>query len=278
MTVNALPLSLISDEWYRRLRPMTTTREVSMLLWDTRMPGNYWDLRLPEGVGSMRRPTSFRFIVHQPWRIDEAGDWGYSHTSWQRLNSHKEAISFPGEVSCRTRRLEDGLAVELTLRNADEVDWRSAYAWVCMPHKTAPDFSPRTWLRMGGQFVPYQEACPRSLGPAGMRILTEHGLEERRRLEAEGLALGEFAEARACDGLRCATGEVGGRPCVAGIASPHATIAGGFDDNPCTDLALGFGDVPARGRASVRLVAYFLVGTLEDFAARVSATDWEGLF
>lgn len=279
--IEALPVEAMTDLWDDRGVPAharPAAEDAGLAVWCAEMPGNFWTIQLPEAMGSMERPAaSFRPVVRQAWEPGASGDWGYSRARWQPGSGQEEAARFPGEISCRTRTGGHSLNAELTLHNSSQKDWPSPYLWICLVHRYALQFEPRTWVRADGRFLPFEATCPEDCGPAGMRMLTNRGRDEMDRLGKLGLDDGGFCEYCSPVGLRAATGKIEGRCCVAGLASPNAAILGGCDDNPCTDLGVSFGPVPQGESRSVRLAAYFLFGTLDDFAGIVAGTPWDRL-
>ena len=69
--------------------------------------------------------------------------------------------------------------------------------------------------------------------------------------------------------LRAVTAEIGGERYTVGISSPQALVLGGKEINPCTDMGIGFGDIPPGGAAVTEARIHFVKGTLEDLLQRV---------
>jgi hypothetical protein len=170
------------------------------------------------------------------------------------------------------------LAGQLAVRNLDSTPQRSVYLWICLMHWFAPGLSAKTLVRLNGKFIPYEATYPDYFGPAGMRCYTRLGRKEVERLETLKLAVARPPGVPVPEPARCSVGKSGNRDLVAGIASPSAAILGGYDKNPCTDLALLIGDLEPGETRKAHFGAYFGFGTPNDLWSWYQATDFSKLF
>lgn len=271
MGLRIVPLSCIDGEWLSDVKPCgpADLHDMSLLAFDDALSGQPVDIRLPEAIGTMvDAPGSFRYVTGQDWRISREGAWSYAGTSRQRFNSTKDDVAFNGEVSCTTRVDGETLLAELTVRNGGFATWKSVYLWVCVSYMMAPAFDPKTLVSVDGKLVSYEQTQPEVLGPAGMRMLTAKGLSEVRRLREEGLSAScPFPTDVIADPVRAARAVVDGREIGIVVSSAAAVLVGGYDTNPCTDLALGFGDLQPGGRAGASMEVRFTEEPLDGIIA-----------
>jgi len=278
MDLRVVPLSCVDREWLNDVKPCgpVDLHGMSLLALDDGLSGQPVDIRLPEAIGTMvDAPGSFRYVTGQDWKISREGDWSYAGTSRQRFNSTKEDVAFNGEVSCTTRVDGETLLAELTVRNGGFATWKSVYLWVCVSYSMAPAFDPQTLVSVGGKLVPYEQTQAEFFGAAGMRLLTAKGLAEVRRLREEGHSVNcPFPADVITDQARAARAAVDGREIGVVVSSDAAVLVGGYDRNPCTDLALGFGDLGPGERANASVAVRFteepLDGIMTDLCAELS--------
>ena len=246
---------------------------MTLLALDDRLSGQPIQVRLPEAIGTMvNAPGTFRYVTGHDWKVSRNGDWSYAGTSGQRFNSTKPDVSFNGEVGCTTRVDQQGLTAELTVKNGDFVTWKSVYLWVCVMYSMAPAFNARTLVSVGRKLVPYEETQPEFFGAAGMRLLTAKGLAEVRRLREEGHSVScPFPTDVIADPVRAARAAVDGREIGVVVSSDTAVLVGGYDTNPCTDFALGFGDLEPGGRASASVAVRFTEEPLDGIMTSLCA-------
>ena len=254
MAIKTIPLSYINQQWASKIgcKSQSALHGMSLLLFDGRLDGQAIDVRLPEAMGTLvDAPHTFRFTAGQKWKVSEDGNWSYDGTSLQRFNSEKEPGTFDGEVMCSTRLEDSTLTAELTLRNGSFTTWKSPYLWVCVMYAMAPAFDPKTLVLIDGKWVPYEETCGQFYGPAGMRTLTSKGLAEIERLQREGYTQNcPFRRDLIADGPRAACAQINEQDVSVIVKSEHAVLLGGYDKNPCTDMAIGFGDLEPGQRVS----------------------------
>jgi len=275
MDLRIIPLSCVDGEWLSDVKPPGTAdlHGMSLLAFDDALSGQPVDIRLPEAIGTMvDAPGSFRYVTGQDWKISREGDWSYAGTSRQRFNSTKEDVAFNGEVSCSTRVDGETLLAELTVRNGGFATWKSVYLWVCVSYVMAPAFDAKTLVSVDGKLVPYEETQPEFFGAAGMRLLTAKGLAEVRRLREEGHSVScPFPTDVIADPVRAARATVDCREIGVVVSSDAAVLVGGYDTNPCTDFALGFGDLEPGGRANGSVEVRFTEEPLDGIMTRLCA-------
>ena len=245
---------------------------MSLLVFDERLDERPVDARLPEAIGTMVDAAgSFRYVTGQNWQMSRDGAWSYDGTSRQRFNSTKRDIDFSGEVSCAARLEGDTLTAELTVRNGDFATWTSVYLWVCVMYTPAPAMDSKTLVSVEGKLAPYEETWPDFFGPAGMRALTVKGLREVERLESEGRKVKcPFPRDIVADPIRAARPRAGSDGPAVVVWSGDAVLLGGYDKNPCTDLALGFGDIGPGQRATCSVNVRFTEEPLDDMIKGLS--------
>ncbi len=253
MNLNVIPLSIVDKAWANELDievdPVLSA--MSVLVFDRRLGARPVCVRLPESMGTLVDAAgSFRYVAGQNWRVSKDGDWSYSGTSLQQFGGNAPC-SFNGEISCATRVEDSTLIAELTLCNGGFATWKSPYLWVCVLYKYAPAFHSQTLVSVGGSLIPYEQTYPQFFGPAGMRALTGRGLAQIERLEREGYCVdGQFPRDVIAEPVRAARACVDGRDLAVTVRSEQAVLVGGYDENPCSDLAVGFGDVAPGGRST----------------------------
>jgi len=255
MKLNVIPLSIVDKAWAKELdvQVAPVLSAMNALVFDQRLGSRPVCVSLPESMGTLVDAAgSFRYVAGQNWRVSSDGNWSYAGTSLQQFGGGGDApCSFNGEVSCATRVEDSTLIAELTLRNGGFSTWKSPYLWVCVLYQYAPAFQSETLVSVGGNLIAYQQAYPQFFGPAGMRALTVRGLAEVERLEREGYCVkGEFPREMIADPVRAARACVDGRDLAVTVRSEQAVLVGGYDENPCSDLAVGFGDVAPGGRGT----------------------------
>ena len=273
MSIQVVPHGYIDSRWAQDLgwTGSRTLADMSLLLFDARLKGEPICIRLPEAIGSLANaPQSFRYVVGQRWRVSRAGQWSYPGTSLQQFNSDKEPVAFSGEVSCTTHMQDNGLTARLTVKNGDYSTWKSVYLWVCVMYNMTPSIDAQTMVSIDGELVPYDRACPAYVGPAGMRLATRRGREEFSRLLEEGSCVEDpFAPHPIADPVRAACAVVGGTEIWIVVESSQAVVLGGYDKNPCSDMALGYGDILPGDSATADLRVHLIEGDRKHVLATI---------
>lgn len=285
--LRTVPFSLMDKQYRKQLfqtNPnhkedfMPPLEAMNLVIAYDEAPGNFWEFRT-EAAGLLTdAPGTFEFVVNENWKMSSSANWGYSGTTWRQEYSDREPRDTGIDISARTRREGNRVAMEVQVRNLYPALVRSVYVWICLGHWYAPAMSSKTLVRLQNHFAYYEQAFPHFWGPAGMRCYTPLGEKERKRLEQARAMVQPWPDSQIAEPVRCATGKINGRDFVAGIGSPDAAILGGYDSNPCTDVALLIGDLTAGAHRSARVAAYFGFGTPEDLWHWYEQTSFEKLF
>ena len=242
------------------------------------LPDAYWVVQSPEAI------CSILVAPHQ---------FVGPHLSWEARSPY--SCSFEGCRNLKTAVLPDGSLedpmgrpylegifegnVEVTnddtvhlqfrMHNQSTISWLDLYAWVCLmqTHTGMPNLT-YIHTREGFREAPH---VPYVGGFAAARALTERGWALRRQLQSNTMIPAwDPAHEQVVDPLRAMTATIDGQPHTIGIGSSDALIVGGKETNPCTDLGIGFGNIPAGGAGTAELTIYFLPGTLDDLWERVT--------
>ena len=255
--LRVVPLSTIDDPWIDQLKVTMRSPErgMSLLVFDPRFQDEPIDLRSPEGIGSLiSAPGSYRYVVGQSWQVSQQGNWSYKARGLQHYAGSRTPVFFNGELKCRTEIHPDGLTAHFSLYNGDFSTQKSVFLWVCALYRWAPRFEKKTLVSVDGQMVDYETACQGTRGPSGMRTLTRQGLAEIMRLEKEGHRVHcPFRRDFTAEGVRAIGTKVDGKEIWSVLRSDDAVLLGGNDTNPCTDMALGLGDLEPGERRSAKV-------------------------
>lgn len=261
MAIKTVPLPCIDAQWMNEVQlKRSSVNDFTLLLFDDRLAGQAVQVRLPESMGTLvNAKGTFCYVVGQEWKVSKDGRWSYDATSLQQFGKNNKPRAFNGEIFCATKLDGDTLRADLTLRNGNFTTWKAPYLWVCVMYMAAPAFDPKTLVSVNGKWAPYEETCGEWRGPAGMRVLTAQGLSEIERLESEGYKVNcPFPRDLIADPRRAGCATVNGRDVSVIVSSDHAVLLGGYDTNPCTDMAIGFGDL-GPGQRETRSVEVRLI-------------------
>jgi len=255
--LRVVPLAYIDDPWIDRLKVTMRPPErgMSLLIFDPRFKGEPIDLRSPEGIGSLiSAPRSYRYVVGQSWRVSQQDNWSCKVRGLQHYAGSSTPVFFNGELNCRTEVNPNGLTAHFSLYNGDFSTQKSVYLWICALYRWAPRFEKKTLVGVDGQMADYEKVCGETRGPSGMRTLTKKGLAEIVRLEKEGHRVHcPFRRDFTAEGVRAIGTKVDGKEIWSVLRSDDAVLLGGNETNPCTDMALGLGDLEPGERRSAKV-------------------------
>ena len=263
----AIPLVYVDDPWINRLKVTMRPPErgMSLLIFDPRFHGEPIDLRSPEGIGSMSSASrTYRYVVGQAWQVSQQGDWSYKVRGLQHYAGSKTPVFFNGELNCRTEMNPDGLTAHFSLYNGDFSTQKSVFLWVCALYRWAPRFEKKTLVSVDGHMLDYEKVCGPTKGPSGMRTLTKKGLDEITRLEKEGHRVHcPFRRDFTAEGVRAIRTKADGKEIWSVLRSDDAVLLGGNETNPCTDMALGLGDLEPGERRTAKVSLQLVEGPAE---------------
>jgi len=276
--VSICPLDMLPDDQVRRRLAGAAgfTDYLIVAEWPS-LPGARWIIQAPEAICSIlvyphqfSRPEGARWTAREDGRLhmEPCTDMP---TALLKNGSLEDPLGraqldgvFEGEIEVVG---EGAIAVRFSLKNNSEIMWPDLYAWVCLLHHHAP-FPFATYVHTDEGFVKF-DSFDGIEGFAEARTFTPKGKALRDALLAEGHRTAWHPPQQVANPLRAVTAEVGGERYTVGIASPQALVLGGKETNPCTDMGIGFGDIPPGGTGTTEAHVHFVKGTLEDLLLRV---------
>jgi hypothetical protein len=250
---------------------------VNLLLRDSRAPDAVWNLRIPEtvhedaGFVALSTPPSgvewrrFGPLIGYDLEVPRATP----DLSYMARQKPPRTVALPGSyrVAVRCEAESEGVRFNIRLTNTSTRHWRRAFVHLCLSHRDAPGFartaavwlktaaglsSGTQWKRSPGLYAAFALLLFRD-SETGDPFYTDY-------IRAEGNPRARGRYVFGCDPAR---------PMCAGIAAVCPLFFMNNQANPCTDVALEFGDLAAgqTGEGSGRV--YILTGGPAEFVRRV---------
>lgn len=277
-SIEICPLDMLADETLRkRLAGAASVTEYFIVAEWSALPEARWIIQAPEAICSILvYPHQFSSPNGARWTARKGGGWRLGGctdmpTALLKDGSLEDPLGrerldgvFEGEAEVMG---EGVIAVRFTLTNNSDIVWRDLYAWVCVLHEHTP-FPYATHVHTDEGFVKF-DSFDGLGGFAEARTFTPRGKALRDALLAEGMQTAWHPPQQVANPLRAITAEIDGEDYTVGITSPQALVLGGKETNPCTDMGIGFGDIPAGGAGTTEARIYFIKGTLEDLLQRM---------
>lgn len=251
--------------------------KANLVLRDSRAPGEVWHLRIPETVhedagfvASSTPPSGIEWRRLGPqigYELDVPR--ATPDLSYMARQKPPRTPALPGSyrIAVRCEAEAESVRFALRLTNTSARDWRSAFVHLCLSHRDAPRFarSGAVWLRTALGLSAGTE-WKRSPGQyAAFALLLFRDSETRDPfytdyIRAEGNARARGRYVFGCDNAR---------PMCVGIAAARPLFFMNNQANPCTDVAVAFGDLAAgeTGEGSGRV--YIVPGGPEEFVRHV---------